>query len=483
MKEFFTILAVLNIIVLIILVFFVLSKVRGVQYTIQKIKRVLKSEVISYPFDSVTVFNNLLRRLEFEDKPLDSAPRSKYIFSLYNKNNKKNAITKILTFTDKRDIAQVNEVLKLIKDFSYQPLDYHLREYKKVPFWVELHNESLRNVDPYDPTLDNEWKSMIIQEAKSNPLYYVEMIMSCLVGPIGEFIINLSDMIDNKKTETVTEKFTRQLKEESEIEIDLKVAEKFNVGEINTIVAEAKAAGIKEVTEEIAHNLLNEKNYNDTKEDCDASNENCNKTQYMDFIGVDEKGLVRKVFIESGIVERLDSSTRSKLIDAAIYYKIERVDRMAMDEVICGNSVDDFDLNLIEINAIKLIIQGHNERILAPIAINGSYNELLENHKRTIGRVVFDKESWEGFDHNTKVWLASTAVAREEYYMNPSLAALLLKEREDRKATDNSDKFPKQEKIYSKNVSSSKSGSKNKKVKNQTDDIEKEHKSEKIITD
>lgn len=478
MKEFFTILAVLNIIVLIILVFFVLSKVRGVQYTIQKIKRVLKSEVISYPFDSVTVFNNLLRRLEFEDKPLDSAPRSKYIFSLYNKNNKKNAITKILTFTDKRDISQINEVLKLIKDFSYQPLDYHLREYKKVPFWVELHNESLRNVDPYDPTLDNEWKSMIIQEAKSNPLYYVEMIMSCPVGPIGEFIINLSDMID-KKTETVSEKFTRQLEEETEIEMSLKVAEKFNVGELNIIVAEAKAAGIKEITMEVAQNLLNEKNYKDTEKDYNTTHEDQDKAQYIEFLGRDENGLVRKVFIESGIVERLDSNIRSKLIDAAIYYKIERIDRMTMDEVICGPSVDDFDLNLIEVNAIKLIIQGHIERIPEPIAVNGSYDILLENHKRTIGRVVFDEESWEGFDHNTKVWLANTAVAREEYYMNPNLAAFLLKEREDRKVELNDKKNDKK--------TTPKSGSKvkppEKKIKVESDNIEKEHKSEKIITD
>lgn len=467
MKTFFTVMAILNIVLALILTFFVLSKVRGVKYTIQKIKRVLKSEVMSHPFDSVTVFNNFLRRLEFEDKPIESAPRSKYIFSLYNKNNKKNVITRILTFTDKRDIAQINDVLKLVKEFSYQPLDYHLREYKKVPFWIELHNESLRNVDPYDPTLDDEWKSMIIQEAKTNTSYYVEMIMSCPVGPIGEFIINLSDMISNKKTETVTEKFTRQLKEETEIEMSLEVAEKFNVGEINDIIAKAKESGISYIDEDTAHKLLSK------------------KSQYMEFIGLDEKRLTRKVFIETGIVERLDSNTRSKLINAAIYYNLERVDRATMDKIICGDSVDDFDLNLIEVNAIKLIIQGYVEGVSAPIG--DKYNVLLEDYKRTIGMVVFDEESWEAFDDNTKVWLANTATAEESYYMTIAYAVALLKERESRKlGKSDEDSESKEDKSDNKKATP-KSGSKvktpEKKIKVNSDDIEKEHKSEKIITD
>lgn len=475
MKTFFTIMAVLNIVVLLILVFFVLSKVRGVQHTISKIKRILRSEVVSNPFDSVTVFNNLLRRLGFEDKPIDSAPRSKYIFSLYNKNNKKNVITKILTFTDKKDITQVNDVLKLVKEFSYQPLDYHLREYKKVPFWIKLHNESLRNVDPYDPTLNDEWKSMIIQEAKTNTSYYVEMIMSCPVGPIGEFIINLSDMINNKKTETVTEKFTRQLKEETEIEMSLEVAEKFNVGEINNIIANAKESGISYIDEDTAYELL----YNNKKD------KDLNKTQYIEFSGLDEKRIIRKVFIESGIVERLDSSTRSKLINAAIYYNLERVNRVTMDEIICGKSVDDFDLNLIEIDAIKLIIQGYIEGVSAPIG--DKYDVLLEDYKRTIGMVVFDEESWEAFDDNTKVWLATSAAAEESYYMTISYAVALLKERENRKF-EKSDKDSESKEDKSDNKKTTpKSGSKvktpEKKIKIESDSIEKEHNSEKIITD
>ena len=156
-----------------------------------------------------------------------------------------------------------------------------------------------------------------------------------------------------------------------------------------------------------------------------------------------------------------------------------------MDEIICGESVDDFDLNLIEVDAIKLIIQGYIEGVSAPIG--DKYDVLLEDYKRTIGMVVFDEESWEAFDDNTKVWLATSAAAEESYYMTISYAVALLKERESRKLEkSDKDSESKEDKSDNKKVTP-KSGSKiktpEKKIKIESDNIEKEHKSEKIITD
>lgn len=258
MKEFFIIAGALDIAVLLILVFFVLSKVHYVNYTIKKIKRVLKSEVVSSPFDSVTVFNNVLKRCKLKDMPLSAAQKTKFIVCIYDKNNKKNAIYKLLSISNKKDVTEMTNLIRLILNFSNESYDYYIREYKTVPSWIELRNESLRRVDPYDPTLDKEWKRYIILEAKNNPLYYIEMIRACPVGPIGEFIINLSNAVENKEEETLQETITKRIEERTDIRLPLEVAEKFNIGQINTIIKMAKEKDISEIDEKTANNLLKE---------------------------------------------------------------------------------------------------------------------------------------------------------------------------------------------------------------------------------
>lgn len=178
MKEFFTVVGILNCIILVLLVIFYLTKVSYFKKMMELLTKSLIKQAKLNPYDGVACCRNIANKLniKLDDDAIKDKSPIEYIVNIYNKNIKTRKEVFKITLTDRDAINQIGKIINSIILVSNDDFDVDFKEKATVPSYISLKNENLRNIDPYDPDITEEQKIEIMKELKDNFLYFATMM-------------------------------------------------------------------------------------------------------------------------------------------------------------------------------------------------------------------------------------------------------------------------------------------------------------------